>query len=85
MPNGGSSTTRNPRRCVEEPYVTPPDLLHHHRDAIPRARRRQQVHMVRHQYVGVNLAAVLSSRIREAVQIQPVAALNDVKRDAGKR
>ena len=80
---------------VEASHVTPADRLHHARRCAGLGRRREQMHMIGHQDVGVQRATVLAGCFGEFLKVVAVVgircetrlpvdtALNDVQRDAG--
>lgn len=80
---------------VDVANVTPPQRLHEAGDLATALRGHQQVHVVGHQYIGVNLAAVAQRDFPEVLQIAMpigigeeaglaiVAALDNVLGNAG--
>ena len=91
FPQGASAAVPG----VEQSHVVPAQLLHHPPECAEFRRRRQQVHVVVHQHVGVQAAAggvqcfAQQLAIARAVFVVQeagqaiVAALHDVLRDAG--
>ncbi len=53
----------------------PAEVLHHAGEAVWPSRRCQQVHVIGHQHVGIDRAAILACRIKQAVEVEPVVFL----------
>jgi hypothetical protein len=81
-------------RIVEEAHVAPPQRLHHRRRRPARARRDEEMDVVRHEHVGVHGARVSSRGAVQAIEVKApvgvsveacravVAALDHVQRHA---
>ena len=54
---------------VDVAHIPAAQRLHDTRQAVGCLRRRQQVHVVRYQHVGVNHAAIFSRRLGEPVAV----------------
>jgi hypothetical protein len=82
--------------AIEQRHIVPPQPLHHLCDRTGCGRREQQMDMVVHQHIGVQLAAACMQRIFEQMQVAQsvaviqkagqaiVAPLHDVLRNTGK-
>jgi len=57
---------------VDDTHISATEVLHHPGRGAGLLRRREQMHVIRHQYVGMHQAAVCRCCIGEAIEIQPV-------------